>query len=66
MRKIKPKPFKPPKKFRPPEGSIVRYVMPIEAAVMTQEYYEEYDRRQTWATILANLRGITEAQYDKG
>lgn len=59
MRRIKARPIKR-LKFKPPEGSIIRYVMPIEAAVMAQESYEEHDRRQTWATILANLRGIAE------
>lgn len=39
-------------------------VTPIEAAVMIQESYEEYDRRQTWATILANLRGIEEVRHE--
>ena len=31
---------------------------------MIQESYDEYDRRQTWATILAKLRGITEGQNE--
>ena len=57
MRKIKPKPFKLPKNFKPPEGSIIRYVTPIEAAVMAWESYEQHDRERTWNTIMANLRG---------
>lgn len=56
MRRIKARPIKR-LTFKPPEGSIIRYVTPIEAAVMAQESYDEHDRRQTWATILANLRG---------
>lgn len=57
MRKIKPKPFKMPRKFKPPEGSIIRYVMPIEAAVLAQESYEKHDRRQTWQRMQAWFRG---------
>lgn len=56
MRKIKAKPVAR-LKFRPPEGTVITFVSPLEAAIMAQERYDEYDRRRTWATILANLRG---------
>lgn len=56
MRKIKAKPIKR-LTFRPMKGAIVARVLPIEAALYLQERYDEFDRRQTWATILANLRG---------
>ena len=51
MRRIKARPIKR-LTFKPPEGSIIRYVTPIEAAVMAQESYDEHDRRQTWQQSL--------------
>lgn len=57
MRKIKIKPVKR-LSFKPPKGTVIAYVTPIEAAVMVQERYEEYDRRKTWATIMANVRRL--------
>jgi len=63
MRKIKARPIKR-LRFRPAADTVYVYVSPIEAAVMAQERCEEYDRRQTWATIVANLRGIEEARHE--
>ena len=63
MRKIKARPIKR-LCFRPTADTVYVCVTPIEAAVMIQESYDEYDRRQTWATILAKLRGITEGQNE--
>lgn len=57
MRKIKIKPVKR-LSFKPPKGTVIAYVTPVEAAVFMQERYEEYDRRQTWETIMANVRRL--------
>lgn len=63
MRRIKARPIKR-LRFRPAADTVYVYVSPIEAAVMAQERYDEYDRQCTWATIVANLRGITEGQHE--
>lgn len=63
MRKIKARPIKR-LRFRPTADTVYVYVSPIEAAVTAQERCEEYDRQCTWATIVANLRGITEEQNE--
>ena len=62
MRKIKARPIKR-LRFRPTADTVYVYVSPIEAAVMAQERYDEYDRQRTWATIVANLRGIGKYVY---
>ena len=57
MRKIKLKPIKR-LSFKPPKGTVIAYATPVEAAFLMQEHYEEYARRKTWETIMANVRRL--------
>lgn len=57
MRKIKLKPFKPPKKFKPSPNVEYVYCYPIEGTLFDLNEFDRYDRQQTWNTIMANLRG---------
>lgn len=68
MRKIKLKPFKPPKKFKFKPSPDVEYVVcyPIEGALFDLNEFDRHDRERTWNTIMANLRGepvATEPNY---
>lgn len=58
MRKIKPKEFKPPRRFNLNKADVdFVYCLPIEGVLFQQAEYERHDKENTWNIILANLRG---------
>ena len=57
MKKIKPKPFKPPKIVKPSQDVQFVYCLPIEAMLFWQRQMEQYEKERALNRLTARLRG---------
>lgn len=58
MRKIKSKPFKPPRRFKPDKADVeFVYCYPIEGMLFNQKQFEEHEWQRAKDRMWARLRG---------
>lgn len=58
MRKIKSKPFKPPRRFKPDKANVeFVFCYPIEGALFNLQQFEEHEWQRAKERMWARLRG---------